>query len=88
MENSKQETVSIILVENYWSTFWQSVAWYIVLALMIGYAVVIGSTALQWVMGIMWCFALISTVHESYKKRRFTLKQAKQRIAELENANQ
>ena len=73
--------ITIILIKNYWEGWLQSCAWFSVLAVSMGFAVWLKSTAMQWVMAIIWLLAMIGwAIGETTSKRR-TPEQA---IAEIQ----
>lgn len=74
----------IVLVENYWEGYFQSIVWLLTLAAFMGYAVWIGSSAMQWIMGIFWFLMMVSITIDSVNKRRFTIEDARKRLDEIE----
>ncbi len=62
----------IVLIKNYWETYIQSIAWLVVLAVAMSFAVWIGSSAMQWVMAFSWLFTLIGWVGGQHKRRSRT----------------
>ena len=51
---------TIVLIENYWGGYVQSIAWFAALAVFMWFAVYIGSSAMQWVMALAWLAACVS----------------------------
>ena len=78
-ENTQRH--SIVLIENYWVGYFQSIAWLALLALAMGFGVWIESTAMQWVMTVFWMVSLIGTI--SGQAKRLTIDQAYARISEM-----
>jgi len=78
-----KEDHTIVIVENYWEGYLHSIAWFGALVAMIIFAVYIESSAMQWIMGIMWFLAMITWVVNLNKKIRMTLDEAAAKIEEL-----
>ena len=56
---AEPEAITIVLIKSYWETYIQSIAWLVVLAGAMSFAVWIDSSAMQWVMAFFWFFTLI-----------------------------
>lgn len=84
MEKGKEDH-TIVLVTSYWKGFFQSVIWLVVLTACIFLAVLLKSTAMQWVVSIIWFIAVFGFAIQSQKKVRFTLDDAIERLAELKS---
>lgn len=84
-EKTQQPVAYIWLWEE---TMWESIVTDtytyggLVVSILVGWF--IGSDALQWIAGIMFILAVISTAIANPKRRRMSLAQAKAYIAELE----
>lgn len=65
---TEPETITIVLIKSYWETYIQSIAWLVVLAVAMSFAVWIGSSAMQWVMAFFWLFTLIGWAAGQHKR--------------------
>jgi hypothetical protein len=81
----KEKQHVIVLIENYWEGFFQSVAWLLALAAATYFSVWIGSVAMQWVMALCVLMSIISVTNEQIQKRRFTVSDAIKRLNEIQN---
>jgi cobalamin biosynthesis protein CobD/CbiB len=77
----KQHT--IVLIRNYWDVFWGSLLWLAVLVAMIGVGVYLESSAMQWVMVILWAISLVAEAYQRTEKSKMTLDDALAKLNEL-----
>ena len=82
---SKKKSVTIVLIENYWEGYLHSIMWFASLAAMMAIAVYLQSSAMQWVMGILWTIALIGATAQRIEKIRMTPDEAIARIKEIKD---
>ena len=75
------KTIKIVIIKNYWERWLQSCAWFFILAVSMSFAVWLKSTAMQWIMAIVWLLAMICWAVEETARKRITPEQA---IAELQ----
>ena len=79
----KKEQITIVLIKNYWEGFFQSLAWIAVLTASIGLAVWLDSTAMQWVMALLWFLTLIGWAIGKSAKMRMTPEDAVSEIQKM-----
>jgi hypothetical protein len=79
----KETTHYIVLVENYWEGFWQSITWLAVLTAGIALAIHLQSSAMQWVLSVLWFISMLGWAVEQTKRKRMTLADAEKRLNEI-----
>ncbi len=85
---AEKRELTIVLIKDYWSGFWQSIAWLSILAVFMGFGVWIGSSAMQWMMAIFWFISLIDWAMGERTQKRLTPEDAMAEIKKHIKATQ
>jgi hypothetical protein len=83
-KNAEKVPTIQIVHETLFESIAKDVTTFGVLALMMWFGYLMGSSAFQWIMGTVWFIALVSRASSAYKKARMTIPEAREFLDKLE----